>query len=160
MTQRAGRCLQRGQWRRRRGRWATKRAMSRVARVIVTATKRAMVRKRARALIRRHRLPPCHMPPLLLRLATDFRSVVAAALAHGGGDGGRFASTTTTCLGSTVEASSSASSTASPATSTKKNVVEHLSFKIVRTDDVPEYGAACIISCNIASDKCDPMRQM
>ena len=106
------------------------------------------------------RLPPRHMLPLLLRLATAFRAVVAAVLAHGGGDGGRFASTTTTCLGSTVEASSSASSTASPATSTKKNVVEHLSFKIVRTDDVPEYGAACIISCNIASDKCDPMRQM
>jgi hypothetical protein len=26
------------------------------------------------------------------------------------------------------------------------NVVEHPSFEIVRTDDVPEYGAACIIA--------------
>ena len=73
----------------------------------------------------------------------------------------RFASTTTTRLGSTVEASSSASSAASPATSTTTNVVEHPTFKIVRTDDVPEYGAACIIACDkcdkcdIACDKCD-----
>jgi hypothetical protein len=33
------------------------------------------------------RLPPRHMLPLLLRLATAFRAVVAAAL-FGGGDGG------------------------------------------------------------------------
>ncbi len=33
------------------------------------------------------RLPPHHMLPLLLRLATAFRAVVAAAL-FGGGDGG------------------------------------------------------------------------
>ena len=56
-----------------------------------------------------------------------------------------------TRLGSTVEASSSASSAASPATLTTTNVVEHPSFEIVLTDDVPEYGAACIIAC----DKCD-----
>jgi hypothetical protein len=69
-----------------------------------------------------------------------------------------------TRLGSTVEASSSASSAASPATSTTTNVVEHPSFEIVLTDDVPEYGAACIIACDkcdkcdkcdIACDKCD-----
>ena len=66
-----------------------------------------------------------------------------------------------TRLGSTVEASSSASSAASPATSTTMNVVEHPSFEIVLTDDVPEYGAACIIACDkcdkcdIACDKCD-----
>ena len=71
-----------------------------------------------------------------------------------------------TRLGSTVEASSSASSAASPATLTTTNVVEHPSFEIVLTDDVPEYGAACIIACdkcdkshviacNIACDKCD-----
>ena len=46
------------------------------------------------------------------------------------------------------------------------NIVEHPSFEIVRTDDVPEYGAAFIISCDkcdkfdnainvIACDKCD-----
>jgi hypothetical protein len=85
--------------------------------------------------------------------ATAFRAVVGAAprrsfgvsaaaassaAARGGGIG-RFASTTT-CLGSTVEASSSASSA-----STTMNVVEHPSFEIVRTDDVPEYGAACTL---------------
>jgi hypothetical protein len=61
---------------------------------------------------------------------------------------------TTTRLGSTVDASSSASSAASPATSTTMNVVEHPSFEIVRTDDVPEYGATCIITCD-KCDKCD-----
>ena len=71
--------------------------------------------------------------------------------AAGSRGGGRFASTTTTRLGSTVEASSSASSAASPATSKTMNVVEHPSFEFVRKDDVPEYGAACIISC----DRCD-----
>ena len=71
-----------------------------------------------------------------------------AASAHGGGGGGRFASTTMTRLGSTVEASSSASSAASPATSTTMNVVEHPSFKIVRTDDVSEYKCdKCDIAC-------------
>jgi hypothetical protein len=34
------------------------------------------------------------------------------------------------------------------------NVVKHPSFEIVRTDDVPEYGAACIIACD-KCDKCD-----
>jgi hypothetical protein len=34
------------------------------------------------------------------------------------------------------------------------NVVEHPSFEIVRTDDVPEYDAACIIACD-KCDKCD-----
>jgi len=69
------------------------------------------------------RLPPCHMLPLLLRLATAFRAVVGAALRHSFGVSS--ASTTTTRLGSTVEASSSASSAASPATSKTMNVVEH-----------------------------------
>jgi hypothetical protein len=60
----------------------------------------------------------------------------------------------TTRLGSTVEASSSVSSAASPTTSTMMNFVEHPWFEIVRTDDVPEYGAACIIACD-KCDKCD-----
>jgi hypothetical protein len=34
------------------------------------------------------------------------------------------------------------------------NVVEHPSFEIVRTDDIPKYGAACIITCD-KCDKCD-----
>ena len=162
----------------------------RAARVMATATKRAMVRKRSRALIRRRRwtvsllvtcspsssdsrppsapswAPPCvvplaSLPPPLLPLPW----LPAAASAHGGGGGSRFVSTTTTRFGSTVETSSSASSTDSPAT-TMMNVVEHPSFEIVRMDYIPEYGSACIISCDrcnkfdIACDKCDRMRQM
>jgi len=136
--------------------------MARVARVMATPTKRVMVVATRAAGDKEGdgvplaSLPPPPLPPLRLP---------AAASAHGGGGGGRFASTTTTRLGSTVEASSSASSAASPATLKTMNVVEHPSFEIVRTDNVSEYGDACIISCDrcdkfdIACDKCDHMRQ-
>ena len=57
------------------------------------------------------------------------------------GAASRFVRPSTTCLGSTIEASSASSSRTAEATA----VVEHPSFEVVRTDTVPEYGAACTL---------------
>ncbi|KAL3782823.1 hypothetical protein ACHAW5_000095 [Stephanodiscus triporus] len=88
--------------------------------------------------------------------ATAFRAVASgAAVFRGGrpfgasasspasssGAAARFVRPSTTCLGSTIEASSASSSRTAEATA----VVEHPSFEVVRTDTVPEYGAACTL---------------
>ena len=123
------------------------------------------------------RLPPCHMLPLLLRLATAFRAVMGTAPRRSFG----------------VSSSAASASAAAPHRRFGPRrrwrrpirvgnnnepwqhrrglffcLVRRLSrpiddderrgapvvFEIVRMDDVPEYGAACLIACN-KWDKCD-----